>query len=478
MLLLRVARTRSSGVWRTQTHHYHSQTISKSTLTVNKVVGYIATVGVVAATGIWWSQAAHDSVPHIGRLPTEPVAVKPNHTRSEVTRMLSQEAYSLKVKNVAGVNRYDGAQLASNSLCEDRFAHGQFPSPWNDGSLWMAWAVFDGHAGWQTAQLLEEQLIPFVQHRLGQVKSATNESVPAELVQSAISKAFVDFDDSIVQTALGISKSKQSLQEKMQKLGPAFAGSCALLAVYDPITSKLHVACAGDSRAVLGQQDSDGKWKAVPLTVDQTGNNEAEVARLNQEHPGEEAIVKDGRVLGLVVSRAFGDGRWKWPSEVQKDLNRRFYGPSPLTPRYNIQTPPYITAEPVVTTTLIDSGRPSFLILATDGMWDSLSNQQAVDLVGTWVEFQSDKTRNSKPEPTYKPFDFGEFWKGVPWKFVEERTTTQDNNAAVHLMRNALGGNHHELVAGRLAVSAPFSRKLRDDITIQVIFFNTPSLKK
>ena len=74
------------------------------------------------------------------------------------------------------------------------------------------------------------------------------------------------------------------------------------------------------------------------------------------------------------------------------------------------------------------------------------------------------------------PFDFAQFWGGVNWKFEEERTTTQDDNVAVHLMRNSLGGNHHELIAGRLAASAPFSRGLRDDITVQVALFNCPGL--
>ncbi|CZT08644.1 probable protein phosphatase 2C/pyruvate dehydrogenase (lipoamide) phosphatase [Rhynchosporium agropyri] len=478
MLRLRIARNHLRRVARTQTQYYHFQTSSKSTPIVNNVVAYITSASVVTMTGFWWLTAARDDVPRLREMPTEQVLVTLSLHNNEVTRMLSKGAYSLEVRNVAGVNRYDGAQLASNSPCEDRFTHGQFSLPWNDDSPWMTWAVFDGHSGWQTADLLEKRLIPSVQDSLGRFKPTSEERVPDEFIQRAIKKAFLDVDNSIVKTGPDISQSEESLQEKMQKLAPAFAGSCALLSVYDSVTRNLHVACTGDSRAVLGEQDSDGKWKAVPLSVDQTGNNKEEIARLNREHPGEEGIAKDGRVLGLVVSRAFGDGRWKWPAELQEDLNRRFYGPSPLSPRYNIETPPYITAEPAVTTTKIDSDRPSFLILATDGMWDSVSNQQAVDLVGTWLESQTKKTRDIKPEPTYGQFDFGEFWKGVPWKFVEERTTTQDDNVAVHLMRNTLGGNHHELVAGRLAVSAPLSRKLRDDITIQVVFFNTPGVEK
>jgi pyruvate dehydrogenase phosphatase len=341
----------------------------------------------------------------------------------------------------------------------------------------MAWAVFDGHAGWQTADLLEKQLLPCVRDGLGQVMPASlfkEDSEAVEVVQRAVVKAFVDLDDSIIKTALATTQSKEPLQDKVKKLTPGYAGSCALLSLYDPVTSTVHVACTGDSRAVLGQKRPDGTWEAIPLSVDQTGSNEDEVARLKMEHPGEEKIV-DGpekRILGLMVSRAFGDGRWKWPLELQADLKQRFYGPSLLSLRYPLQTPPYLTAEPAMTATKIDPSKPSFLIMATDGMWDCLSNQQAVDLVGKWLDSDKAERRRNRGELTdYEPFDFGQFRKGVDWRFVEGRTTVQDDNAAVHLMRNSLGGNHHELIASRLAYGSPFSRNVRDDITVQVVFF-------
>jgi len=297
-------------------------------------------------------------------------------------------------------------------------------------------------------------------------------------VQRAIIKGFMNLDDSIVKTALGTSQSQESLQQKVKKLASAYSGSCALLSMYDSTTGTLHVACTGDSRAVLGQQKPDGKWEAMPLSVDQTGKNKEEIARLHKEHPDEEDIIQNGRVLGIGVSRAFGDGQWKWPIQFQKDLQRRFYGPPPLVPTYNVRTPPYLTAEPVVTSIKVDPGIPSFLIMATDGLWDMLSSQQAVDLVGKWLELKAAEKKNSKLEPTYEPFDFGQFWKGVSWKFVEGRTTVQDDNVAVHLVRNSLGGNHHELIAGRLAFSFPSSRRLRDDTTVQVVFFSVPDLEK
>ncbi|KAI5275494.1 putative pyruvate dehydrogenase [Aureobasidium subglaciale] len=442
----------------------YSTARSTSNATLTRTGTYIAAASVITGTGTWWLTSAFKDSP-------SPKSGKHNATKlglskDEVTELLSQEAYIVKTSST--VERYDGARLASNSPCEDRFTHGQLSV--SSGEPWMAWAVFDGHAGSQTADLLERQLLPLMQERLSQVDAQSNVS-DADSVQDAITKAFMDFDDSLIRTAEKTAQSDMPLHEKMQRLMPAFAGSCALLSLYDPTSKRLHVACTGDSRAVLGQQKADGTWEAIPLSIDQTGSNESEIARLHREHPGEEEIVKGGRVLGLMVSRAFGDGRWKWSGDLQNEFVRRFHAPALRAAlKDNTKTPPYITAEPVVTTTVIDSKKPSFLILETDGLWDNLTNQQAVDLVGRWLQQpQANATVDGKPEPARVPFDFG---SDVKWEFEEGRTTTQDNNAAVHLMRNSLGGNDHELIAARLATSTPFSREVRDDITIQVAFFN------
>ncbi|KAL4787055.1 protein serine/threonine phosphatase 2C [Aspergillus varians] len=496
MQLLRVARTRlrvatTSTPLRPQAKRLYStkgSSSSSSSSSSSNLLKYIAFSGAASTLALWWFLTTHDDddAPNLSSPPSEHWGVEPGPSTDEVTRILSQGAYSFPVRNVVGVSRYDGAQLASNSPCEDRFTHGKFPSPLDDGSggQWMAWGVFDGHSGWETAELLKRQLLPFVRHGfLSQDRPSSEEVSREEVVQRAIVKGFMGLDDSIINTALGTSLSEESLQEKVKKLAPACAGSCALLSMYDSTTGTLHVACTGDSRAVLAQKGSDGRWGAIPLSVDQTGKNQEEIARLHKEHPGEEEdMVKNGRVLGLMVSRAFGDGRWKWPLEFQQDIQRKFYGPAPLTPKYDVRTPPYLTAKPVITSTKIDPKRPSFLIMATDGLWDMLSSQQAVDLVGKWLESPpagAAEKRNSNLEPPiYEPgFHFGRFWKGVSWKFVEGRTTVQDNNAAVHLVRNSLGGNHHELIAGRLAFSSPSSRCVRDDVTVQVVFFNLPDVK-
>ncbi|PWY74388.1 protein serine/threonine phosphatase 2C [Aspergillus heteromorphus CBS 117.55] len=439
----------------------------------SKFMRNVAIAGCVGIPSIWWMTTRDrkndedvlppDNVPRLDSPPTERLVFEPGPGRGEVTRMLSENACSFGVQDVPGVVRYDLTQVASNSQCEDRFVHGKIPSPWGDGNQWMAWGVFDGHAGWQTAELLKNQLVPFVRHSLGQVELCEKEKpAPVEVVQSAIVDGFVNFDNCLVRSALGIFESDSSLQDKMKRLAPAWAGSCALLSLYDPATSILHVACTGDSRAIFGHKGPDGNLEVIPLSIDQTGHNEDEVARLSREHPGEENIVKDGRVLGLAVSRAFGDSQWKWPPKFLKDVSRAFYGLPPLTPRYEVLTPPYLTAEPVVTSIKIDPTNASFVIMATDGLWDMMTNQQCVDLVAKWLEEQY-----TDPEPTYDSFNFSRFWTDTPWKYDESRTTVEDDNVAVHLVRNAWGGNHHELLAGRLASSPPFSRRVRDDVTVQ-----------
>lgn len=462
------------------------------------IFGVGAAIVTAASIGVWlgstWTKKPSSpklETAHTNH--TKLVLKTPEDKADETTRLLSEHIYSHEVKHTAGVTRFDGAQLASNSPCEDRFMYGKFPAPWGNGTNkpWMAWGIFDGHAGWQTAELLEKHLLPFVQLGLSQIEPISDRgfiSASDKSIHRAITNGFLYLDDLIIEYALEISQNGQSLKEKMKVLAPAFAGSCAILALYDPITRSLHVACTGGSRAVLGHRTPNGNSEALPLSVDQTGLNKAEISRIAEEHPGEEGIINKSRVLGLAVSRAFGDGRWKWTSAFQEDFVDRFHAPK-LSHQDKILTPPYLTAESVVRSWTMgmhsEGSKPAlgFMIMASDGLWDLMSSQHAADLVGVWLDFQtqSGAFMKTKPwtKPQYAPFDFSDLerakGKGIEWKFIDERTTVKDDNVAVHLMRNALGGNHTELLEGGLAVTAPFSRKLRDDITISVVFFGGDS---
>lgn len=275
-------------------------------------------------------------------------------------------------------------------------------------------------------------------------------------------------------------------------LAPALSGSCALLSFYDSRSKLFRVACTGDSRAVLGRKGANGKWTATALSEDQTGGTPSEVTRLQAEHPGEQYVVRNGRILGsLEPSRAFGDASYKWSKETQERIKKHYFG---RTPSALLQTPPYVTAEPIVTTTKIEPGKGDFIVMATDGLWEFLSNEEVVGLVGQWLETQ--------PKTSSSVSAFGSSWpkswfstgsSSLPVenhnsdkgglgqrgpirqystaKTSNDRFVVEDKNAATHLVRNALGGRDRDMVCALLTLPSPYSRRYRDDLTVEVIFF-------
>lgn len=345
---------------------------------------------------------------------------------------------------------------------------------------------------------------------LNETYKAGGASTPPEAVDAAIKKGFTRLDDEIVHQSVQEVFKSNSRNLAAELLAPALSGSCALLSFYDSSTGLLRVACTGDSRAVLGRRTSNGKWSALPLSVDQTGANPDEESRLRKMHPGEEHVVRNGRIFGgLEPSRAFGDATYKWSKEVATRLRDSFFGrsQSPL-----MKTPPYVTAEPVVTTTKVHPERGDFLVLATDGLWEMLTNEEVVGLVGKWIETQTSKGANSQLDSVWSKITGGAKDTGLPvehgteavgkdgqktpirvrqWGISgnDDRFVVKDNNVATHLIRNALGGKNEEMVSALLTLPSPYSRRYRyggslrlaathvltthcrDDLTVQVIFF-------
>lgn len=342
-------------------------------------------------------------------------------------------------------------------------------------------------------------MISYVARELNSTyKSATADpalSFPApEAVDHAIKKGFLRLDHDIVHESVDRVLKSNSKRVGAELLAPALSGSCALLAFYDTRSDLLRVACTGDSRAVLGRKGPSGKWTATALSEDQTGGTPSEAARLQREHPGEPGVVRNGRVLGsLEPTRAFGDAFYKWTRQTQEKVKRHFFG---RTPHPGLHTPPYVTAEPVVTTTSIAPDRGDFLVLATDGLWEMLSNEEVVGLVGQWIEQQKAVTGTSAPKSWLQswfaqspklPVEGADGSSGsslhpsgqrVPVRQIQydipaanSRFVVEDKNAATHLVRNALGGHDKDMVCALLTLPSPYSRRYRDDLTVEVIFF-------
>lgn len=335
--------------------------------------------------------------------------------------------------------------------------------------------------GWTTSAKLRNVLISYVARELNNTykAAAADPSVVTpspEAVDAAIKQGFVRLDNDIVYESVDKVMKANSRRVAAELIAPALSGSCALLAFYDSKSQDLRVACTGDSRAVLGRRGPSGKWIATALSEDQTGSTPSEVKRLREEHPDEPFVVRNGRILGnLEPSRSFGDAFYKWKKETQDKIKSKFFG---RTPHHLLKTPPYVTAEPIITTTKIDPKQGDFLVLATDGLWEMLSNEEVVGLVGQWIEkqqnggdggswlqgwFGSDKqlpvekpketnTEGQRPPIRQQQYDIS----GAASRFVVE-----DKNAATHLVRNAMGGKDKDMVCALLTLPSPYSRRYR-----------------
>lgn len=199
--------------------------------------------------------------------------------------------------------------------------------------------VYDGHGGRQIADFLDDALEKNVAIELIQPDEA---SIPERL-----SRAFLITD-------------MQSRQLEITTSGATAV--CALLrrSLIDGVVSKtLFVANVGDSRAVLvSQHGSSGEecegspgFFATRLTYDHRAEDEGEQKRIKDAG----GFIARGRVLGiLAVSRSFGD-------HGMKD---------------------FVIANPHITETKLDEvGECPFLILACDGVWDVLTDQEAGALI-------------------------------------------------------------------------------------------------
>ncbi|KAF9901688.1 hypothetical protein EC991_005792 [Linnemannia zychae] len=431
------------------------------------------------------------------------------------------------------VRGYTVNQVASNSPIEDdmsqHFLRSYHDHAGSDEPERYFFGVYDGHSGWCCSQKVAHELAPSISKELNLVRNPRD----TQAVIEAIERGFVKLDQRIVQDSVKRVLEHPSRPLACSSLLPAISGSCALMAYVDSRENDLYVACVGDSRAVMGVREptADGKghvWRAVPLSFDQTGRNPWEVKRLQGEHPGEEAtVVRRGRVLGgLEPTRAFGDARYKWPKAIQDKVFSLF--PAYRDPRPNYKTPPYVTAKPVVRHHKIQPEKDRFLIMATDGLWDKLTSDEAVQLVGQLLDGKTGQDEmvldqeailayrrqlrakriaaaagaaagaNAKAASTTATATDGQFAPVRPQQLQQEEeeeeltpanlvpkgpasqvrkfTYRDQANASTHLIRNALGGADDDKLAATLQIPSPQSRQHRDDITVTVVFFGQQNI--
>jgi len=164
----------------------------------------------------------------------------------------------------------------------------------------------------------------------------------------------------MIQTFLQVDESLKDEKE----IEPWYSGCTAIVTLVRE--KQLIVANCGDSRAVLATKDSDGqRLKAVDLSHDQ-----------NPDTPGEkERILSRGGYVSPPPEEGLSARVWLDPSFTQIGLAMaRSVGD------HAVKTVGVI-AKPEVKIYDIDTENDEFVIIATDGVWEFISSQEAVDIV-------------------------------------------------------------------------------------------------
>ncbi|KAK4848574.1 hypothetical protein QYF36_014702 [Acer negundo] len=249
---------------------------------------------------------------------------------------------------------YSIAVVQANSSLEDQSQVFTSPSATYVG-------VYDGHGGPEASRFVNRHLFPYLH------KFATEQG---GLSVDVIKKAFHATEEEfclLVKRAL-------PLQPQI-----ASVGSCCLVGAIS--NDVLYVANLGDSRAVLGRkvfEDSRSKVAAERLSTDHNVGDEDVRREVEALHPDDSHIVVYTRgvwrIKGIIqVSRSIGDVYLKKPEFYRDPVFQQFGNPIPLKR-------PAMTAEPSILTRKL---RPQdlFLIFASDGLWEQLSDETAVEIV-------------------------------------------------------------------------------------------------
>ena len=251
--------------------------------------------------------------------------------------------------------------------------------------LWAVFGIYDGHGGTEAAEYTKENLI----------KTITE------------SPKFGSTDDSQVESAIreGYTKVHQVMyKEKWQNWQPKSDGQRSTSGTTASICfvrrGKLFIANVGDSRIVLARKNplEPTKWEAKPLTEDHWPDNEVELARIKSAG----GKVVDSRGMSRVV--------WNKPT-IDTNSGQTHYKEIPFLNMsrslgdfwsYNAQSEEFIVSpNPDVHVYKLNMTTDRCIILASDGLWDNVSEELAVHTVNC-VEKENAQPKSTWVNPSEK----------------------------------------------------------------------------
>ncbi|KAK4273419.1 hypothetical protein QN277_021826 [Acacia crassicarpa] len=235
--------------------------------------------------------------------------------------------------------------------------------------------IFDGHGPWGhfVAKRVREAMPPSLlcnwqETLITQTPSPDPHVDDIDIEAEKRQQTFDIWKHSYLRTCAAIDREL----EQHRKINSFYSGTTALSIVRQG--EVMVIANVGDSRAVLGTRSEDGSLVPVQLTVDFKPNLPQEAERITQcqgrvfcleDEPGVHRVwLPHEETPGLAMSRAFGDHCVK---------------------EYGLISVPEVTHRNLTT-------RDQFVVLATDGVWDVISNEEAVDIVNS----TADKAKSAK----------------------------------------------------------------------------------
>ncbi|TVU00864.1 hypothetical protein EJB05_53712, partial [Eragrostis curvula] len=229
-----------------------------------------------------------------------------------------------------------------------------------DGQRCDFYGVFDGHGCSHVADACRERMHELLAEELAPSSSAPSREPAAWTGAMERSFARMDAEVSAGAHSAAVASASGSSSCRCDAHKCDHVGSTAVVAVVED--RRVVVANCGDSRAVLCRGGGGGEPAAVALTSDHKPDRPDELERI--EAAGGRVIFWEGaRVLGvLAMSRAIGDGYLK----------------------------PYVSSVPEVT--VADrTDADECLILASDGLWDVVSNEAACEVARACLRRGRDK---------------------------------------------------------------------------------------
>eukprot|EP00794_Sanderia_malayensis_P003272 gene3272-3754_t len=390
-----------------------------------------------------------------------------------LSKIIMENEFTKNVQKGA-IAKFETNQIAANFPIEDRNIECFFPN-----SETFFFGVFDGHSGYHCSQTVKDRLPHYVSLALSKIRNkpmgnnrSTQQtpevlgktdfdypsvSLPEDFEKKqtllgtglrAFSKVLLSdansptTNEELIKLAFQILDKDictEAIPEKFadESLMTGLTGSCAIASCIQG--DDLFIANTGDCRAVIGKRSSSGRWMASQITQDQTVENISEVQRIKSDHPNENRAIQNGRLLGqLQPLRSFGDVQYKWSRELHGRVLNVVYG-RPVVPLHSYLTPPYLTAEPVVSHRRL-TNEDKFLIIASDGLWEKMTSEQAVAIIGCAMD-------------------------------ASEQGVTQKENGATKLIRYALGKGNDANLANMLSLPQNLKRHHHDDITVTVVYF-------